>query len=102
MLDQLKRYTEEFAPDQRIFELDTSTVQLTLRRLRDQAGFTKKITPHKLRHSFATHLKQAGGSIVDIQKLLGHSNLNTTQIYAHSSMEDQEKMIDNSPLREVI
>lgn len=102
VLDQLYRYSKDFAPDQRIISLDTATVQQTLRKLRAQAGFTKKVTPHKLRHSFATHLKQDGGSIVDIQKLLGHSNLNTTQIYAHSSMEDQEKMIDNSSISKVI
>lgn len=102
VLDQLQKYSAEFADDQRIIELDTATVQQTLRKLRAQAGFKKKITPHKLRHSFATHLHQAGADILEIQKLLGHSNLNTTQIYAHSSLEDQEAAIDKSPISKVM
>jgi integrase/recombinase XerD len=101
VLDQLKRYTEEFDENQPVFELTTSTIERTLRELRAQCGL-KKLTPHKLRHSYATHLKQAGGNIVDIQKLLGHASLNTTQIYAHSSIEDQDKMVDNSPISKVM
>ncbi|MGH8624970.1 MAG: tyrosine-type recombinase/integrase, partial [Gammaproteobacteria bacterium] len=56
-----------------------------LRRLLDRAGLDKKVTPHKLRHTYATRLLEAGAELVDIQALLGHVNLATTQIYTHVS-----------------
>ncbi len=60
-----------------------------LRGLLKAAGIDKKITPHKLRHTYATNLLNAGAELVDIQVLLGHVNLATTQIYTHV---DQERM----------
>jgi integrase/recombinase XerD len=60
-------------------------VRAYLRRLLDRAGIGKKVTPHKLRHTYATRLLESGAKLVDIQVLLGHVNLATTQIYTHVS-----------------
>ena len=61
-----------------------------------RAGIPKDVTPHTLRHSFATHLLESGESIRKIQELLGHSNLQTTQIYTKVSTEELRKV--KSPL----
>jgi integrase/recombinase XerD len=60
-------------------------VRAYLRRLIGRAGIDKKVTPHKLRHTYATRLLESGAELVDIQVLLGHVNLATTQIYTHVS-----------------
>lgn len=59
-----------------------------------RAGLRKNIHPHIFRHTRATHLLQAGLSLEKIQKLLGHENIATTQVYAHSSINDAQGMID--------
>lgn len=64
-----------------------------LRGLLKTAGIDKKITPHKLRHTYATNLLNAGAELVDIQALLGHVNLATTQIYTHVDQERMEKVV---------
>lgn len=72
--------------------LTTRNIQKIIACLRKKTGINKKITPHTLRHSFATHLLESGVDIRKIQFLLGHSSLNTTQIYTHVSQEEIKKI----------
>lgn len=89
----LQRFRDEHAPakgpndavivDERGHRLTPRAVQLLLKGYLAQCGLPMDLTPHKLRHSFATHLLDRGADLRLVQELLGHARLTTTQVYTH-------------------
>ncbi len=73
--------------------LTRAMVFTIIKRLTEAAGIHKVVSPHTLRHSFATHLLQNGADLRVIQQLLGHEDLATTEIYTHVDVQDLRKAI---------
>jgi integrase/recombinase XerC len=76
--------------------LTPRSVQRMLKKYLMQVGLDPSLTPHKLRHSFATHMLDAGADLRSVQELLGHANLSTTQIYTHITPERLKKVYEKA------
>jgi len=91
-----KEKNEEYLFTGKKGPLSDRNLQKIVRKAAKKAGLSKQVHPHTLRHSFATHLLENDTDIRVIQELLGHADLNTTQIYTHISPEQIKKV--KSPL----
>lgn len=97
IVKSLEKFLENKQPTDYVFlgrkgQLSPRAVEKMIVNAAKRAGINKRVTPHTFRHSFATHLLEAGESIRKIQELLGHASLNTTQVYTHVSIEELKKM----------
>ncbi|MEK6854846.1 MAG: site-specific tyrosine recombinase/integron integrase [Nanoarchaeota archaeon] len=97
ILDKRKDSTYLFSKEK---PLTTRNIQKIIHGTRKRANISKKVTPHTLRHTFATHLLEQGTDIRVIQEILGHSSLSTTQVYTHISSEQLRKV--KNPLDELL
>ncbi|MBI5683153.1 MAG: tyrosine-type recombinase/integrase [Deltaproteobacteria bacterium] len=76
--------------------LTTRTVQRILKDCVKRTGIIKPATPHSLRHTFATHMMEAGADLRSIQEMLGHASLSTTQRYTKVNMERLMEVYDKA------
>lgn len=83
LLEKASQETSVIFLNSRGKPLSRQGVWKNIKKLTQKAGLQKKITPHTLRHSFATHLLENGADLRVVQELLGHANVSTTQIYTH-------------------
>jgi len=81
---------------QRGKRISTRSVQLRLNFWRKKQGLEQHIHPHKLRHSFASHLLESSGDLRAVQELLGHADISTTQIYTHLDFQHLAKVYDKA------
>jgi site-specific recombinase XerD len=101
-LEALRLYFIAYRPKQWLFEgrggeqYSARSLGKVVTNAGHKAGIAKNVSPHTLRHSFATHLMEAGVPLPVIQKLLGHTSIKTTMIYLHISESLQERT--HSPL----
>ncbi len=77
-------------------QLTRQGLWLIIKRYARELGIAERVTPHTLRHSFATHMLNGGAGLREVQRLLGHANISTTQVYTHVSRDHVRQVYDTS------
>ena len=85
-----------FASEKKRNAIYPRLVQLRLKKYLTVCGLDPTLTPHKLRHSYATHMLDAGADLRSVQEMLGHANLTTTQVYTHVTTERIKRAYDEA------
>jgi integrase/recombinase XerC len=98
----LRKKTQRDPQDEPLFinfrggRLTTRSIGRVVKKYASQCGLMTEITPHSLRHTFATHLLDGGADLRSVQELLGHVSLSTTQKYTHVSLEKLMEVYDKA------
>lgn len=96
MLNRQRKTSEAVFLNKYAERLSARSVRNIINKYMQQAAINQKISPHTMRHSFATHLLNAGADLRSVQELLGHVKLSTTQIYTHLTRESIKEIHKNS------
>ena len=106
LIGMLRQYYKAYRPKEWLFEgqnmqcrYSERSIEQVLKKATRKAGIKKPVTLHWLRHSYATHLLEAGTDLRYIQELLGHKSSKTTEIYTHVSQKNLQKI--RSPFDEL-
>lgn len=105
MIPHIKRYIKSYLPNRYYIEgkdneqYSSTSIQSVVRKPAIKAGIKQRVTPHMIRHCYATHMLERGIDLRYIQNLLGHKSSKTTEIYTHVSLR---KILDlNNPLDDI-